>query len=76
MAIAKSDRRPGDFFLGRYMPNAGETERENARANLYALLSALIHLEECREQEEEGTQIRPNSGNAIDSVEGVHAPKL
>ena len=76
MANAQSDPRPGDVFLDRYMPNASDTERENARANLYALLSALLHLEERRAREEDGAEIRENGDIAIDSREGSHAPNL
>jgi hypothetical protein len=39
-----SERRPGDIILDRYMPDATEVERENARENLYAFASVILRL--------------------------------
>jgi hypothetical protein len=39
-------RRPGDFFLDRYMPNATEQEREEAYENLRSLVSILIEIDD------------------------------
>jgi len=40
------NRRPGDLILERYMPDASEEEREEARANLKAYVALVLRLQE------------------------------
>ena len=40
------DRRPGDLFIDRYMPKATEEAREEAYANLKALVALLVRIDE------------------------------
>jgi len=55
MKHKKTDHRPGDLFIDRYMPKATEEAREEAYANLRALVALLVRiderlaLEECEE---------------------------
>ena len=38
--------RPGDLFIDRYMPKATEEAREEAYANLRALVALLLRIDE------------------------------
>ena len=40
------DHRPGDLFIDRYMPKAAEEAREEAYANLKALVALLVRIDE------------------------------
>lgn len=44
MVTAERKHQPGDIILDRYMPNATEAEREDARENLQALVRVLIRI--------------------------------
>ena len=46
MKPKKSDHRPGDLFIDRYMPKATEEAREEAYANLKALVALLVRIDE------------------------------
>lgn len=46
MKKKQSERRPGDLFIDRYMPNASEEAREEAYANLRALVALLVRIDE------------------------------
>ena len=41
-----SEHRPGDLFIDRYMPKATEEAREEAYANLRALVALLVRIDE------------------------------
>lgn len=40
------ERRPGDLFLDRYMPNATEQEREDAYENLRGLIAITVEIDD------------------------------
>ncbi len=42
----KPERRPGELFIDRYMPHASEEAREEAFANLHALVALLVRIDE------------------------------
>ncbi len=46
MKHKKTDHRPGDLFIDRYMPEATEEAREEAHANLRALVALLVRIDE------------------------------
>ena len=46
MKNKKTDHRPGDLFIDRYMPKATEEAREEAYANLRALVALLVQIDE------------------------------
>ena len=46
MKNKKKDHRPGDLFIDRYMPKATEEAREEAYANLRALVALLVRIDE------------------------------
>lgn len=41
-----TDNRPGALFIDRYMPKATEEAREEAYANLRALVALLVRIDE------------------------------
>jgi hypothetical protein len=55
MKKKKTDHRPGDLFIDRYMPRATQEAREEAYANLRALVALLVRIDE-RLALEEGDQ--------------------
>lgn len=63
MTKPKPQERPGDVFLDRYMPNASEEEREEARRNLYRFFGALVAIAKrhTREEWDKAYGIRANS---------------
>lgn len=65
--MEKSQQRPGDVILNRYMPNASEAEREDARSNLYALAAVFLRIctRIARERDEEA--IRAQRASGVDS---------
>ena len=46
MKNKKTDHRPGELFIDRYMPRATEEAREEAYANLRALVALLVRIDE------------------------------
>ncbi len=46
MKNKKTNHRPGDLFIDRYMPKATEDAREEAYANLKALVELLVRIDE------------------------------
>jgi hypothetical protein len=46
MKNKKTDARPGYLFIDRYMPKATEEAREEAYANLRALVALLVRIDE------------------------------
>ena len=46
MKNKNTDHRPGDLFNDRYMPKASEEAREDAYANLRALVALLVRIDE------------------------------
>lgn len=52
MKYKKHDHRPGDIFIDRYMPEATEEAREEAYANLRALVALLVKIDERLAMEE------------------------
>ena len=52
MKHKKTEHRPGDLFIDRYMPKATEEAREEAYANLRALVALLVRIDERLDVEE------------------------
>ena len=46
MKNKKTEHRPGDLFIDRYMPKATDEAREEAYANLRALVALLVRIDE------------------------------
>ena len=46
MQNKQQERRPGELFIDRYMPKATEEAREEAYANLKALVALLVQIDE------------------------------
>jgi hypothetical protein len=46
MKNKNNEHRPGDLFIDRYMPKATEEAREEAYANLRALVALLVRIDE------------------------------
>ena len=46
MKNKKTDYRPGEIFIDRYMPKATEAAREEAYENLRALVALLVRIDE------------------------------
>lgn len=46
MKKKQPERRPGELFVDRYMPKASEEAREEAYANLRALVALLVRIDE------------------------------
>jgi len=61
------ERIPGDLFLDRYMPTAGEEEREAARERLCSLVRILVAIDERLVRKDGENVIRANPGGAVDS---------
>ncbi len=55
MTTNEHEYRLGDLILERYMPNAPEVEREEARENLRCLAALLVRIDErlAREKREQ-----------------------
>lgn len=68
MPTNNRERKPGDLIIDRYMPNASEAEREEARENLRAYLAVVLRIA-ARVESEEKLQcpIRVNPDSAVDS---------
>lgn len=64
MRAANHKHRPGDLILDRYMPEATEEEREQARDNLYSFAAVILRM--CtRIARERGGRIRPPKGGRL-----------
>lgn len=46
MDAKRTERRAGDFFIDRYMPNATEAKRDEARANLRGLIKIIVAIDD------------------------------
>lgn len=46
MKNKQTERRPGELFIDRYMPKETEEAREEAYANLRALVALLVRIDE------------------------------
>ncbi len=58
MVTNNANRRPGDFILDRYMPDATAEEREVARENLRAFALVVVGIARRLAQEEREQAIR------------------
>ena len=67
MPTSNADYRPGDVILNRYMPNASEADREEARANLYAFVAVLVRIAKRRTDEEIEREIRVKAEGKVES---------
>lgn len=65
--------KPGDLILGRYMPNATEEEREEARQNLQAFAATLVRIA-ARRADETILAIRRDGAATLESAEGSSPP--
>lgn len=68
------ERKPGDVFLNRYMPNASEQEREAARENLYAYFAVLLSIATRRANEDWEKGIRPKHRAEVEFGDGLGPP--
>ena len=60
-------RRPGDLIIDRYMPNASDAEREEARENLRLLAGVLMRIEDRLAQEWYEKRIREEGVAGLES---------
>ena len=67
--------RPGDLILNRYMPDATEQEREEARENLKQLARVLMRIEARLAREWYENQIRESGAGAV-NLRGAISPLL
>lgn len=44
MELSRKARKPGDFILDRYLPDATDAEREAARNNLYEFATVVLRI--------------------------------
>ena len=58
-------RPPGDIILDRYMPNASEAEREEARENLRAYAAVVLRIATRQATEEYEQAIRENGSDKV-----------
>lgn len=75
MDTPQQEHRPGDLILKKYMPNATEDEREEARENLRRLARVLLRIEERMAREWYEKQIRASGGSEVDSERGTSPPQ-
>ena len=61
MKNRNTNHRPGDVFIDRYMPKATEEAREEAYANLRALVALLVRIDERLTLEEREQRDSPES---------------
>jgi hypothetical protein len=75
MSTSNRERKPGDVIIDRYMPNASEAERGEARENLRAYLAVALRIATRLKQEERDHEqaIRANPDSAVDSR---HTPSI
>ena len=57
--------RPGDLILDRYMPDASEAEREEARENLRAYAAVVLQIATRLATEEYEQAIRTNGADKV-----------
>ena len=69
------NHRPGDIILNRYLPDATEREREEARGNLYEFVDALYRIALRIAQEEHDTVIRAKKESPV-SLDGTSSPMV
>jgi hypothetical protein len=62
-----SARKPGDYLLDRYMPNATPEKREEAREHLRQFARFLIRVHGRRIGDNPHREIRANKEDALDS---------
>ena len=65
MDTPHQEHRPGDLILDRYMPNAGETEREAARENLRAYAMVVLRIASRLATGEYEQEIRATEDGAV-----------
>lgn len=70
MTTSNPEYRPGDIILNRYMPDASEAEREEARANLYAFVAVLARIARRRTDEQIEAEIRAKAKREVESEAG------
>lgn len=75
MATNNPNRRPGDFILDRYMPNATVEEREIARENLHAFAVVVVGIARRLALEERKQAIRGRTDITVELPER-HPPHL
>jgi hypothetical protein len=66
MKNKSANHRPGDLFIDRYMPKATEEAREEAYANLRALVALLVRIDERLAFEDRNSMIRSNLDCEVD----------
>ena len=74
MDTPQQENRPGDLILNRYMPNATEEVRDEARENLRRLARVLLRIEERLAREWYEKQIRGSGGVKVDSERDTSPP--
>ena len=68
MPTNNRERKPGDLIIDRYMPNASEAEREEARENLKAHLAVVYRIAvRVARDEKTRAETRANPNSAVDS---------
>jgi len=75
METPQLERLSGDLIINRYMPNATEEERKDARENLRRFARVLLRIEERLAREWYEKQIRESGDVKVDS-EGVTSSPL
>jgi len=74
MDTRQRTRRPGDLILDRYMPNASDVEREEARENLRAYAAVVLRIATRLATEEHEEAIRTKSIDAVALEDGPTPP--
>ena len=67
-------RRPGDFILDRYMPDATPVQREEARENLRAYAAVVLRIATRLATEEYEQAIRASGTGAVSFESGTTPP--
>jgi hypothetical protein len=62
-----AEHRPGDHILNRYLPNASNEQREEARENLRHLARLLIRVHERLARDNPQPSIRAVADSALES---------
>ena len=68
-------RMPGDLILDRYMPEANEAQREEARENLRGLAEFVAQVEKRLMMEPREQPIRDSEALEVDSGKGASPPQ-
>ena len=74
MDTPQRPHRPGDLILNRYMPNASDAEREEARENLRAYASVVLRIATRMATEEYEEAIRSKGADAVPLENGSMPP--